>query len=336
MSIEDIKNELKPRDGLMAETLEKAASVKPRGMAAGAVIIAACALVCLGAIAAVLLKAPKEPDGSTAAEETAQPAAVDAEADPTPARPDSEGQYVADLTVYKLIDESPVIFEGVCGKPEYDTARFVINAEFTVKRVIRGELHSGESVPVRADEGNELREGETFLVLAEPVGSIFEGMELFYNIAACFGERRQTELQSILEDTRGKDYGEVIGLVAEYAASHEYSGDGRYLGLWCASDDVEEALGFADCAVEVRVSGVQLDSIPDRTTYLCSVAGMALKGEAEGSIRVVSFKHSMQTGKEYVLLLTKTDGIYVVCSPVSVMEAGSAGAEKVIKLTADN
>ena len=327
IDIEKIKAELKPREGLFNETLQRAEAEKRRSLSFGDIaMIAACAAVTLAAVLPAALKAGPAPEKDASAEVTASPAAaVTPVPEPTP-EVTIEGEFVEGADIFLLADSASDIFEGVCESISFDEGDPYSNAKmgFTVTRVLRGGLHEGDSVPVRANTGNGFSVGGRYLLLTIPMGSVFDGTELFYQVDSFFSPNGATEW-SVLPGAAGLDYEAIVQSIAQYAADTEYSGGMAGLGFWCASDDIGEVLEFSDCAVRVRVRDVELDAISDRTTYSCSVTE-CYKGDVSGSIRVVSFKHSMETGKEYVLLLTSSDSLYVVCSPHSVLEPDSAEA----------
>ncbi|MBR6108494.1 MAG: hypothetical protein IKQ36_02045 [Clostridia bacterium] len=334
MNIDEIKKELKPREGLMSETLEKAAAEKPgRSYLKYAAIVSACAALFIGAVVLVLTrKGQPERDAAsdTSPKPTLAPKATLAPKSTPETEVSSDGELVEGANIFMFIDEASDIFEGVCETKSLNNERMTTDMEFTVTNVIRGGLKKGDKVPVRTNFGDEIEAGGQYLVLSEPMGSVFEGKELFYYSGAIFGRSVMTQLQKDLEDIRSMEYDELVALVSEYAEESVYTGEGAGRGFWCASEDIGEILDFSDCAVKVRVKEIKLNAVSDRTSYLCTVIE-SYKGEARGNIHVVSFKNSLKTGEEYVLLLTHSGGeLYAVSSPHSVLDPASAEAEPVL------
>lgn len=334
MNIDEIKKELKPREGLMTETLEKAAAEKPgRSYLKYAAIVSACAALFIGAVVLVLTrKGQPERDAAsdTSQKPTLAPKATLAPKSTPETEVWSDGELVEGANIFMFIDEASDIFEGVCETKSLNNESMTTDMEFTVTKVIRGGLKKGDKVPVRTNFGDEIEAGGQYLVLSEPMGSVFEGKELFYYSGAIFGRSVMTQLHKDLEDIRSMEYDELVDLVSEYAEESVYTGEGAGRGFWCASEDIGEILDFSDCAVKVRVKEIKLNAFSDRTSYLCTVIE-SYKGEARGNIHVVSFKNSLKTGEEYVLLLTHSGGeLYAVSSPHSVLDPASAEAEPVL------
>lgn len=330
MNIDKIKKELKPREGLMTETLEKAAAEKPgRSYLKYAAIVSACAALFIGAVVLVLTR-KGQPERDAASDTSPKPTLAPKSTPETEVW--SDGELVEGANIFMFIDEASDIFEGVCETKSLNNERMTTDMEFTVTKVIRGGLKKGDKVPVRTNFGDEIEAGGQYLVLSEPMGSVFEGKELFYYSGAIFGRSVMTQLHKDLEDIRSMEYDELVALVSEYAEESVYTGEGAGRGFWCASEDIGEILDFSDCAVKVRVKEIKLNAFSDRTSYLCTVIE-SYKGEARGNIHVVSFKNSLKTGEEYVLLLTHSGGeLYAVSSPHSVLDPASAEAEPVLNV----
>ena len=86
--------------------------------------------------------------------------------------------------------------------------------------------------------------------------------------------------------------------------------------------------GFADLVLEVIPRQIADDSLPDQTMYHCFVKEV-LKGRADSTVDVVTFPGAMETGQNYILLLTDGGGVLESCALNSVFPADSPEAETI-------
>lgn len=338
MDIEEIKKELAPREGLREEALERVLE-KGRGNTARPRVIAAlaCGLAALLAAAVLAALKPKgEKPGAEAAAtgepeptQSSAPHSTQGAARRTP-KPETatEVQFAEDASLYTLIDSASVIMEGeVKSLTKSETLDFVSYAEFEVKECIRGELEPGDTVTVRANCGEQLYSGESYLLMTNPMGSVYEGKELFYQLDSYFSSVRSTEF-SVLEGAKGAGFEEIVEKVRSYAAINGYTGSGG-TGFYCTSEDIGDIVDYSEIVVRVRVNETFYDGTPDRTSYTCE-ALECLKGNTAKTIDVVALKHAMEPGGEYLIMLTRAeDELYTVSSRNSVFPAESPEAVQI-------
>lgn len=256
-------------------------------------------------------------------------------AKPTP-EVETEASYAEDWNLDKALETSPYIFECVCGNKQPEGQSNTADMDMLVINSIRGDLANGETIPYRSVFGSNYSDGRTYLVFAYPLASVYEGRELFYHEGAVVYDEGGKLFTNGMRELDGLSYAEAAELVETSANDHPYAGDKSVRGAYCTSESLDEIAAFSDCVVKIRAAETVSDSVSDRTTYLCTVLE-CFKGEAEGSITVVSFKHSLEAGEEYLLLLMKQDdgSLYTLSSVKSVLPAGSPEAKLVTDLFGD-
>ncbi|MBQ2518132.1 MAG: hypothetical protein II536_04815 [Clostridia bacterium] len=345
MDIEEIKKELAPREGLREEALERVLA-KGRGNARfpfRAALICGFAAIAAVVLGAVLITKGEKP--SAEAENTQRPeptlssteSSADSTAQSTARRtPKPEmgtdvslAEFAEGTDLFSLIDSASVIIKGIVeSTAESETLDFVSYAEFTVTECIRGDIGPGDTVPVRANLGEKLRNGNEYLLMVNPMASVFEGRELFYQIDSYFSSVQDTEF-SVLEGAKGAGFEEIVEKVRAYAADNEYSGSDVGRGFYCTSEDIKDIVDYSEIVVRVRVNETFYDGTPDRTSYTCE-ALECLKGNTAKTIDVVALKHAMEPGGEYLVLLTRSwEELYTVSSRNSVFPAESPEAVQI-------
>lgn len=256
-------------------------------------------------------------------------------AEPTPIV-ETEVSYAEDWSLNKALETSPYIFECVCGNKQSERQDGTADMDMLVINSIRGDLANDTTIPYRSIFGSHYSDGRTYLVFAYPLASVYEGRELFYHEGAVVYDDGGGLFTNGIRELNGLSYAEAVGLVEDSAKDHPYEGGESILGAYCTSDALDEIAAFSDCIVKVRADETLLDSVSDRTVYRCTVLE-CFKGEAEASIKVVSFKHSLTAGEEYMLLLMNQDdsSLYTLSSVKSVLPADSHEAELVLDAVRD-
>ena len=198
------------------------------------------------------------------------------------------------------IDSADVIFEGICQKKGEATERGT-DMMVLVKEVLCGVLEEDTVIQVRTNEGDQFREGEKYIIFGIAYASVYEQKELFW-FADAFLPGDLGKAESHFPEISGISYANVVELIKEKVLEKPVKDIPKVQGGYCSSDVPEEIFAFSDCVVKVTVSEIYMNSINDRTSYMCSVSEV-LKGTCEKMIRVISFKESLDVGESYVLYL---------------------------------
>ncbi|MBR5714659.1 MAG: hypothetical protein IKX58_07735 [Clostridia bacterium] len=240
-----------------------------------------------------------------------------------------EGSLKADASFTCCIDAAPVIFKGVCVESNLNEERLAADLSVRVAKVFRGNIHEDDVLFVRADDISFVKD-EEYLFMTIPMASVYEDIELYYQADSVFPMTEGGSYEGYLKDISGLSNDELTAKLEEYVSENEYRGEYNMLGSYCKSDDVNEVFDFSDCVVKVKVKSVFLDSISDRTTYVCTVLE-SVKGKASEEINVTAFKNSLEDGKEYLLLLMGSEESgYTMSSKISVLDADSEQATLIL------
>lgn len=241
----------------------------------------------------------------------------------------SEGTLKEDTSFTNCIDAAPVIFKGVCVESSLNEERLSADLSVRVAKVFRGDIHEDDVLFVRADDTSFAKD-EEYLFMTIPMASVYEDIELYYQADSVFPMKEGGSYEGYLKDIKGLSNDELSAKLEEYVSNNEYMGEYNMLGSYCKSDNVNEVFDFSDCVVRVKVKSVFLDSIPDRTSYVCTVLE-SVKGKASGEINVTAFKNSLEEGKEYLLLLMGSEeNGYTMSSKISVLDVDSEQAALIL------
>lgn len=212
-----------------------------------------------------------------------------------------EAERSEDSGFEQAVNDAKVIFEGIpCGAAERTDEG--VRAKVRVETVYRGELKPGDEVTVLDREGKYLLADRKYLFLTNPYASVFTKMPVTYFIEASVEDTDKVKPKAFPE-LSGLQFTDVIEKLKK-CTDGKFDGEKIVVtGRWTDSTDRKEIMDFADCVLKVRVTGTENDSIPDRTTYRCTVLERK-KGDAADEIRVTFFKNGLEEGKEYFLILT--------------------------------
>ncbi len=235
------------------------------------------------------------------------------------------------------IDRAPTVFEGVLIDEKPSTVSGTRDQYFSVSRVYRGKILAGEVVNVVSSAASNPVQGSECLILAEPMASVYSNKQLYYSASILIVKGDDGSAKCEIDSIDGRSYAEITETVALRADSQPYTGDDAVFGEYCSVEDIDAIIDFSELVAIVRPVSVVSD-INDRTSYCCETVSV-LKGRPDNErLTVAAFKNAMQLDKEYVVLLSKHtekgDGIYMMSSQHSLIEAGSTEAKTVLNALA--
>lgn len=241
-----------------------------------------------------------------------------------------KGSLIDGYCLEMALDYASTVFVGVCtGKPIHNK-NGTVDAEFTVEKVIRGNIKAGDTLMVRQYDESLFVYGNRSIVLSEEYSSVYEGIKSVYAAGEIINQQA-SKYNGDMPDVKGMKYDDILKKIEQYAEKNTYKGENTAYGVYSESDKLEDIADFANCIVKVKTAKITNNTVSDRTSYECKVIE-SLKGETASIIPVIAFKDSMQVGKEYVLLLTKVgevDTFYIMAAKQSVFSADSEQARSI-------
>ena len=234
----------------------------------------------------------------------------------------------APWTIEDFIDNYPYVLEGVPVKGDAG------EEQLEIRRVYQGDIAADSVVSFRYQGAVSFPApaagDDRFLIFAEPAASVFENA-FYFRLGAVIYPLGDSINANHMLGLEGCSYDDVIEKVTAYTASHPYSRAVYTAGDFCPSDDIREIFDFSSAVIEAVPQVVLIDTVPDRTTYICQVKDV-LKGEDMETATVLTAKHAMKPGEAYLLLLTTPgpdSSTFIIAAQNSVFPADSGEAAQI-------
>lgn len=232
---------------------------------------------------------------------------------------------VSPWTLEDFLQNMPFAFEGTAlsSKP-YPSNKNDALIEVRVDKVYQGSIKENTTVLIRTSIPDLFPVGEMRFVFAEPVSSVFDGLEYYRANTVIYPIKDKVNASSIV-GLENFSYSDIIERVEKYVDSHPYNKEVIIEGKFCDSDDLKEIYDFSSEVLEVIPREVLIDEVPDRTAYNCEVVSL-IKGESIDIATVLVQKNAMNLNENYILLLTRPSpdsDVYIISAQHSVIPAQS-------------